>query len=125
MIKNNSEGKILKSNATSIPEAIYRIVEAAMQAPSGDNCQPWRFEWNGHELCVSHNEEKARHAFNRANHASYISLGCVLESISIAASHENLKAVYALSHEALKESISAVITFTLGPKLWPPAPVPP
>ena len=72
-------------------KAIERIVQAAAQAPSGDNCQPWRFVWDGKTLTIGHDEERARHGFNRVNHASCLSLGCVLESIHIAASGEKLR----------------------------------
>ena len=27
-------------------QVISAVVEAGLQAPSGDNCQPWRFGWD-------------------------------------------------------------------------------
>lgn len=72
---------------------IQRIVASALTAPSGDNCQPWTFLWNQSELAIGHQGDRARHMLNRKNHASLLSLGCVLELIRIAASHEKAGAV--------------------------------
>ncbi|HED00536.1 MAG TPA: molybdopterin biosynthesis protein MoeY, partial [Proteobacteria bacterium] len=33
-------------------EIIFKIVESGIWAPSGDNCQPWRFTWNGQKLLL-------------------------------------------------------------------------
>jgi hypothetical protein len=63
-------------------------VRAALLAPSGDNCQPWSFSWDGKVLCIFHSEFRGRHALNPANHASLISLGAVLECMRIAASSD-------------------------------------
>lgn len=71
-------------------EALLRVVTAALRAPSGDNCQPWLFHWDGRHLRIFQDDDRARHALNRANHASYLSLGCVIESLRIAASHEGM-----------------------------------
>lgn len=69
---------------------IRRIIDAANLSPSGDNCQPWRFGWNGVQLSISHVEERAAHALNLGNLVSAFTLGFVVESIRIAASAESL-----------------------------------
>ncbi len=33
-------------------EDIKKILEAAVHAPSGENCQPWRFEINDREIRI-------------------------------------------------------------------------
>ncbi len=76
-------------------ESILRIVQAASKAPSGDNCQPWFFEWDGGEkLYVTHRNDRGEHSLNRANHASYLSLGAVIESVRIASSSEKYLAKF-------------------------------
>ncbi len=64
---------------------IERIVAAAAQAPSGDNSQPWRFHWDGRTLRVLHDAVRAEHPLDGGRIGSDLSLGCVLESLEIAA----------------------------------------
>ena len=85
---------------------IRAIVKAASLAPSGDNCQPWCFHWDGRELVVTHDEERDRHALNRAHHGSLVSLGCVLESIRIAALHEGLSVKWTVVFNPLSAQLS-------------------
>ncbi|MDI6789725.1 MAG: nitroreductase family protein [Thermodesulfobacteriota bacterium] len=33
-------------------DILLKIVEAGIWAPSGDNCQPWRFTWNSQKLLL-------------------------------------------------------------------------
>lgn len=69
---------------------LREILDLAATGPSGDNCQPWEFVWNGRELSVFHNEERAQHALNVDNQASLIAFGCLLEIISLAARQQGL-----------------------------------
>jgi nitroreductase len=91
-------------------DKIERIVRAAALAPSGDNCQPWQFVWNGRELTILHQDARGRHTLNYLNHSSLIALGSVLESIQIAAAHEGLGFSCTL-HPNLKESPGASVRF--------------
>ena len=78
-------------------EQIRRIVAAAGQSPSGENCQPWTFRWDGRTLCVLHDPVRAAHSLDCANNSSFLTLGCLLESIRVAASVEGLATVGHLS----------------------------
>ena len=71
-------------------EQIKSIVAAAARAPTGDNTQPWTFSWDGRILTVWFDPSKARHVLDAGLSATKISLGCVLESASIAASAHGL-----------------------------------
>lgn len=71
---------------------LHAIVDACQRAPSGDNCQPWRYGWDGDVLTIRHDDERARHPINRGDHGSLLALGCVVESASIAASEHGLRA---------------------------------
>ena len=66
-------------------QEIESIIAAATRAPSGDNCQPWSLSWDGDILRAFHVEERGRHALNHRNHASYLTFGCLAESLLIAA----------------------------------------
>jgi hypothetical protein len=67
-------------------EQLKSVVTLAARAPSGDNTQPWTFAWNGQTLTVLFDPSKARHVLDAGLSAAKISLGCVIESVAIAAS---------------------------------------
>ena len=56
------------------PSIVSALVHAAALAPSGDNCQPWRFHWDGRRLRVSFLAERAESFYDVQNTASWISL---------------------------------------------------
>lgn len=94
-------------------DKIERVVQAAILAPSGDNCQPWQFTWNGRELVIAQEDSRARHALNYLNHASCVALGGVLESIQIAGAQEGLSVTYSLS-DNLKKNPGAKVQFQMA-----------
>jgi hypothetical protein len=71
-------------------EQLNRVVTLAARAPSGDNTQPWTFSWNGRLLTVIFHPTKARHVLDAGLSGVKISLGCVAESVAIAASEYGL-----------------------------------
>lgn len=90
------------------------ILALAELAPSGDNCRPWRFERRSSgEIIIYHDDERARHVLNPRGHASMLSLGGVLESISIAASQQQHRIEFELGEMKLGQSAPwAVVRFT-------------
>lgn len=89
-------------------ERVERIVTLANRAPSGDNCQPWRFRWDGAALTIQHDAARARHAIDYHDHGSHLTLGCVLESIAVAAAAEGLAADAHLDLASAGETWAAV-----------------
>ena len=71
---------------TITTEQLKSLVALAARAPSGDNTQPWTFSWDGQILTVDFDPTKAHHVLDVGMSAAKISLGCVIESVSIAAS---------------------------------------
>lgn len=68
-----------------VPEDVIRhIIKAGIQAPSGDNIQPWRFSYVDNKIFLYLNPEADRSFFNIDQIASIISSGAVLENIRIA-----------------------------------------
>ncbi len=67
-------------------DQINQIIEKSVWSPSGDNCQPWTFEWDGETLGIIHSAGRAGHPLNPAGTASMLSLGCLLSAIDLAAS---------------------------------------
>jgi len=73
-------------------EQIQSIIELTRRVPTGENCQPWSFRWNGKTLSVFHDAERSRNLINHNEYVSYFSLGFLFENIQIAASMEKLNA---------------------------------
>jgi sulfur-carrier protein adenylyltransferase/sulfurtransferase len=95
----------------SLTPQIKNIVKAALMSPSGDNSQPWQYFWDGKELRIEMDQERARHALNRANHASLLSLGCVMESIAIAAPSLGLMPTFEHEKKRLQAEPHVIVTF--------------
>lgn len=74
-------GKKFKMN-----EVIKKIVYAGIMAPSGDNCQPWRFEVADNEIRLFNLPERDNSLYNFRQNASMIAHGAVIENMVIAAS---------------------------------------
>ena len=72
-----------------ITPAIYRILDLARWAPSGDNTQPWQFEVLGPEHVLIHGFDTRDHVvYDLDGHASHLAVGGLLETIAIAATTE-------------------------------------
>ncbi len=70
----------------TISEANLRsIIQAGIQAPSGDNAQPWKFAWQGNTIDLSLDRDADHSFFNVRQVASILSCGAVLENMCIAA----------------------------------------
>ena len=64
---------------------LERIVRYGVKAPSGDNCQPWRFVLRGGELCVLFDPARDTSLYNVRDTASLIACGALIENMSLAA----------------------------------------
>ncbi len=65
---------------------LAKILDAAVRAPSGENCQPWRFRFEKDALYLFNIPERDRSLYNFRQYGSLVSHGAVIENISIAAS---------------------------------------
>lgn len=75
-----------------IPEDILNyIITVGTWAPSADNCQPWKFVWDGNVLSLLKDPEKCGFFYDVNQESTYLTFGALLENISIAASHFGLK----------------------------------
>lgn len=73
-------------------ERVARIVDLARLAPSGENAQPWRFAVEEQTVEVVNVPEADRSLYNLGQRGSLVGHGCLLETISIAASAEGVRA---------------------------------
>lgn len=67
-------------------EDLERILNAGNSAPSGENCQPWKFAVAPGRIEVHLRPERDQSAYNWGQRASYLACGAVIENICIEAS---------------------------------------
>jgi nitroreductase len=86
--KSPSEQPTAFSNSPSL-EAIFTL---ARWAPSGDNTQPWRFEYKSDQHVVVHGHDtRTTVVYDLQGRASQLALGGLLETITLAASGQGLQ----------------------------------
>jgi molybdopterin/thiamine biosynthesis adenylyltransferase/nitroreductase len=68
------------------------LLQAALRAPSGDNCQPWRFAAQGNTIRLLLDPAADDSFFNVAQIASWISCGAAAENLVLAAGRCGLAA---------------------------------
>lgn len=85
-------------------DVLRQILDLARWAPSGDNTQPWRFEIVDALSLVVHGHDTRDHCvYDLDGRPSQISLGALLETMSVAASAHGL-AMQAVRRAALPDS---------------------
>jgi len=90
------------------------IVRAGLLAPSGDNCQPWRFSWNGHQLDVQWDRERAESFYDVRHIASWIALGATLANMELAAHALGLAYGVVVFPKDLGDSVVARVSLQPG-----------
>lgn len=97
------------------------LMAAASQAPSGDNCQPWRFRARGDRLDIFRRSDVDTSFFNVDQLASTIACGCAIENACIAATAAGFEARVELLPEGPDASWMASIV--VEPAEVPPSPL--
>lgn len=72
------------------PDFLF-MIEQAIKAPSGHNTQPWLFKINDHSIEIYPNLEKSLPVVDFDNRELFISLGCAVENLCIAASYKEYR----------------------------------
>ncbi len=90
---------------------ILKILEAGIQAPSGENSQPWRFRVEGERVWLFNRPEADGSLFNFHQNGSYVAHGALLENVRIAAGALGYEAKIELFPDPAKENLVAAIDF--------------
>ena len=107
------EMPINKNDENAIhPEVLEYIVKAGIQAPSGDNVQPWKFSYEKDQICLYLNEKADTSFFNVEQLASIISCGAVVENMRLAASRFNFVTTINYDSGETDDNKIAVLSFT-------------
>ena len=92
------------------------VLQYAVMAPSGDNCQPWKFVLNGLQVDLYNDSSRDTSLYNLKQRASLIAHGALLENIRIAAPAVGLHPVFELFPDPEKPQHVAAIRFSEGEK---------
>ena len=105
----------VKITKEHLPEEVIRyIIRAGIQAPSGDNAQPWKFSFKDNTIFLYLDKEADNSFFNINQIASIISCGAVLENMRIAATRFGLKTRIIYLPDAKDKNIMAAIELSLA-----------
>lgn len=103
------------SSWDSLPQDVGTyLVQAAGQAPSGDNAQPWHFRLAGNDIHVFLNPQADMSFFNVRQIASIIACGAATENIRLAATTMGLDATTQILPDAALENLMATVHIQPG-----------
>lgn len=97
-------------------ETVSHILEEAVQTPSGDNSQPWRFVWSEKDqaLFLYNLPDNDNPIFNYEQRGSLIAHGALLENIRLLAGKYQLQASIQTLPDTANTNFIARITFAPG-----------
>ncbi len=91
---------------------IKEIITASINAPSGDNSQPWRFLIRHNVLSIFNLPERDLTLYNHAQYGSFLAHGALVENILINASCHSLTATVEVFPEPHNDIFVSRLTFT-------------
>ncbi|NTU42296.1 MAG: nitroreductase [Nitrospirales bacterium] len=89
--------------------SIRRILESAILAPSGDNCQPWEFFVEGDHVNILNVPARDTSLFNFRQRASLIAHGALIENMVIASSALGFETTLKTFPDRAKENFVASV----------------
>ncbi len=92
-------------------EAVQKILEAGVQAPSGSGSEPWRFEVSNGAVSVFMLPEKDHPILNVNQWGTIFATGALLENISVAAAHYGFEAAINFFPAAENRNLVADVSF--------------
>lgn len=98
-------------------DIIEKIIDAGNHAPSGDNCQPWRFEVKENKIFLYILADRDTSLYSWGNRASYIANGAAIENMITAASHLGYRAYLEILPENNNPLLVAIISFNPDEKI--------
>src|SRR3989344_4078671 len=72
-------------------QEIQKIITDGTLAPSGENCQPWKFEVHGNKIHIFNIPELDQSLYNFQQKGSYVAHGALIENMAISASEHGYK----------------------------------
>ncbi len=91
-------------------ETYLRLINYASKAPSSHNTQPWKFKREEDAILVYPDLSRSLSVVDPDNHALFISLGCALENLVIAAGNYGFDASVKYQREHLEDPVRVKLT---------------
>lgn len=95
------------------------LVEAAVQAPTGDNCQPWRFAQTSQGLTLSYDADIASSVFNIDQLPTLLGLGAAWENMQLRASQLGHQLSVEVLAPSQQEPAALQVKFNENPRCAP------
>jgi nitroreductase len=93
-------------------EKIKKVLEAAILAPSGENCQPWQIRLTGNKLELYNDPNKDTSIYNHNQMGSMVAHGAFLENLSIASKVMGLTLKIQIFPDQNDPDLVAIVEFT-------------
>lgn len=93
-------------------EKIQKVIEAAILAPSGENCQPWQIKLDGNKIDLFNNPQKDTSLYNHNQKGSMVALGAFIENFMIASKVQGLNIQINMFPDPSNEDWIATINFS-------------
>jgi nitroreductase len=90
------------------------LVDYALLAPSSHNAQPWSFAVRGNEIRVFVDRDRWLRVADPDQRELYLSAGCALENLLVAAAHHGYKASVSWVGEDRADGLAAIARFAPG-----------
>lgn len=90
-------------------ETMLRIVKYAVKAPSCHNTQPWRFRIRYDKIFLAPDFTRALPVADKDGHALYISMGCAMENLIMAANEFNYETKIEITGSENKPQIQVTL----------------
>ncbi len=97
--------------------AVEALVAYAVTAPSGGNCQPWRFVYRDAALSCYFDEERSRTLLDFGHTASFLAIGAAVENLRLAALAMGKAPTLAVFPDAAEPRLVCRVTFAPGGSL--------
>ena len=92
-------------------EQVRSLVHFATLAPSGGNCQPWRFSWDGRRLRLAHDAERSRSFLDFDGLASWLAFGAAVENVALVAAGMGLEVAVDLAPDPRHPAVVCDLRF--------------
>jgi len=97
--------------SASLEQQARWLIRYAIAAPSGHNSQPWLFRWQQEALEVHADESRWLRVADDDRRELFLSLGCAIENLMVAAEHFDMKPCLALHPCCDPHSLVATLRF--------------
>ncbi len=89
--------RLKTSRETSLtPDIVRRLVADATLAPSGGNCQPWKWVWDGDQLYLFHDVSRSWTPYDPEGRGGLVALGASTENLILSAHAVDLQVAFEL-----------------------------